>query len=107
MLHHPSKRKDGSDRDSQREDHDRKGDAAPKLKSSEKTVSARAQVVAADTITHEESGLHKTLPASAPLLPLDPVVDPSTGRRARRIPRSAELDYSRTAVEVLVRKINK
>jgi hypothetical protein len=27
VLYHPSKRKDGSDRDSQREDHDRKGDA--------------------------------------------------------------------------------
>jgi hypothetical protein len=35
------------------------------------------------------------------LLPLDPVVDPSPCRRARLIPRSAELDYSRIAVEAL------
>jgi hypothetical protein len=51
--------------------------------------------VSASRCERRASGLGKSARPFLLSLPLDPAVDPSTCLRARLIPRSAELDYSR------------
>src|SRR5262245_5211881 len=52
-------------------------------------------------------GVHREKSLCAPLLALDPVIDSATGRRARLLARSSELDDSWASVGGLVRKVDK